>query len=159
VKKLEETPGFMEALLIPEMTHFSAAFGEAPNGDAWCAACISNRLVHIVATTGSGHPLGGHLNFHGRTKFNDVMVEYFERPTAVGDQDTTVYRARAEIRDSGAFRVGLPYGIEGGPRKGTMDIVFHARNGAEEPYRPTNRMHFVIPKPPKMSDLNRKRPD
>ena len=143
--RLEESAGFLEALLIPDKTHMAVAFGESPAGGVWCAVCVTERLVHIVATAGSMSPGHGHVSFHGRTRYKDVMVEYYEKPTASGDQDTTVYRVPAEMRESGGFRVDLPFGYPDSPRKGTLEIVMYARNHEGEEYRPTNKTRFVVP--------------
>jgi hypothetical protein len=148
--ELDASYGFAEAVLEPDASHVAAAVGRIPDGGAWCAVCVIQKLLSIGGSHGkvspgfSGSSGSATLTFTGLSGYPDVLVEYYEEPTAAVETDTTVFSALADVDESGAFSVTLRFGYPGCPGAGTYEIVMYVRESERDEYRPANRTRYVF---------------
>lgn len=153
--KIESDPGFVAAVLRPEVTSIAVAAGQLEDGSIWCAACVTRRLVTIDNWFGDFAPLGpSYVTATGTSSYENLRVRFYK-----GKEDPTTYHGEdreidLETDGEGHFEFTLPISVFGPGEYQIVVYVLDPQSGTPE-IALRERCH--VPKAPVLRDLDGRR--
>lgn len=143
LQKLEEMPGFTEAVLRPDASHIALGIRRNPSGNLLCVVYIIRRLVFLnpfEASVAFDGPT--YFTISGRSRYKFLRVRFYkgaEPPTLYEGQED--YSVDLEADESGEFRVTLPISRFG---LGEYQIVAYVSGERDGEYVPAVHTSYEV---------------